>query len=232
MSVGKALSFGEISGLFGSLGIQSFGAALPEGRIHWMDKDGRVVAHGRCLAVLSHAPGNDSVMWAAGIPSFTDAGVPVVPHEGEHYLADTGPEQAEALALDAANKAGGLFAYQAPTGGGGVLWLAITEFVPGALDSDPDEAERRARGARDYAAQTLSAVAEVLGDPSRAHDAAALLRSFAGVLGKQIEFVVAGLPVADSLGVLAADALDWAQALPAEVTRVRASVEAAAKHWA
>jgi hypothetical protein len=231
MSVGKALSFGEVSGLFGTLAIQSFGAALPEGRIHWMDKDGNIVAHGRCLAILSFAATNNSVMWADGIPSFKDAGVPVVPHEGEHYVVDQGPEQAEALALEAANKAGAIFAYQAPTGGGGILWLAVTEFVPGSIATDPDEAARRERSARDYVGATLSGVSTALADGGDPAEAAALLRSFASVLSKQIEFVVAGLPVADGLQVLVDDAVAWADALPADAMRVQGAVKAAASHW-
>ena len=74
-----ALSFDEVQELFNTLGVQSFGAALPEGRIHWTNADGETVAHGRCQAVLSWAAANDSIMWADHIPHFGKAGVPCLP---------------------------------------------------------------------------------------------------------------------------------------------------------
>lgn len=126
------LSFEEIARLFTSLGVRDFGAALPEGRIQWMNAEGTVVANGRCVAVLSWAAPNQSIAWAEALPHFKDAGVPTVarPEGLPEYQVGVPEGLAEQLANRAAKDAAALFLYTAPTGGGSKLFLAVTAFEP------------------------------------------------------------------------------------------------------
>ena len=126
------MPFEEIQRLFTTLGVRDFGAALPEGRIQWMNADGAVVADGRCVAVLSWAAPNQSIAWAEALPHFKSAGVPTVarPEGLPEYQVGLPEGLAEQLANRAARDAGALFLYAAPTGGGSKLFLAVTEFTP------------------------------------------------------------------------------------------------------
>lgn len=136
------LSFEEIERLFSSLGVRDFGAALPEGRIQWMNAEGAVVANGKCVAVLSWAAPNQSIAWAEALPHFKEAGVPVVarPEGLSEYQVGVPEKLAEQLANRAARDAAAIFLYTAPTGGGSKLFLAVTEFVPVAGQVDAAEA--------------------------------------------------------------------------------------------
>lgn len=124
--------FQEIQSLFQSLGIRSFFAELPEGRISWVDAAGTVVAVGRCKAILSYAGRNMSVAWAWGIPALTAAGVPTVEKDEDVpvYLENVPRRNAELFAMRAALHDGAEFYYEAPTGEESVLFLAIHGFQP------------------------------------------------------------------------------------------------------
>lgn len=124
--------FEEIQRLFSSLGVRDFGAALPEGRIQWMNADGAVVATGRCVAVLSWAAPNQSIAWAEALPHFKSAGVPTLarPEGLPEYQVGVPETLAEQLASRSARDASAVFLYTAPTGGGSKLYLAVTEFTP------------------------------------------------------------------------------------------------------
>lgn len=128
----ELLSYDEIKGLFASLGVADFDAALPEGRIQWMEANGRVVATGRCAAILSWAAQNNSIAWAEALPHFQAAGVPTLtrPEGLPEYQAGVPENMAEQLAGRVARDHGALFLYAAPTGGGSKLYLAVTAFTP------------------------------------------------------------------------------------------------------
>lgn len=125
------LNYSEIESLFSSLNIQSFDAALPDGRISWLDGDERVVASGACQAILSWTGKNNSLMWAAAIPSFAEAGVPCLePPDEQTYQENVPEDDAEALARQAAQLVSAQFLYAAATGPDSKLFLAIRDFRP------------------------------------------------------------------------------------------------------
>jgi hypothetical protein len=131
------LSFEDIQARFVALGITDFSAALPEGRIQWLNRDGAVVAHGRCVAVLSYAGANQSIAWAEALPHFKEAHVPCVerPEGLPEYQLNITEAMAEQLASRVARNAGAVFLYPAKTGQGGILYLGITEFA--AVEASP-----------------------------------------------------------------------------------------------
>ncbi|MFT4980150.1 MAG: hypothetical protein ACI8S6_006062 [Myxococcota bacterium] len=123
------LNYTEIEALFTSLGIASFDAALPEGKIRWLDGDGKIVAAGRCQAILSWTGANDSLMWASAIPAFIETSVPCLPPpDAETYQDGVGEIEAEALARQSAQLTGAQFLYAAATGPESKLFLAIRDF--------------------------------------------------------------------------------------------------------
>jgi len=126
------LTYDDIERLFSELKIATFDAALPEGRIRWLDGGGRVVAAAECQAILSWSGKNSSLMWAEAIPSFQEAGVPCLPAADEDTPYQEGVEvvEAEALARQAAQLTGAQFLYPAKTGPDSTLFLAIRGFQP------------------------------------------------------------------------------------------------------
>jgi hypothetical protein len=226
------LAFKELQALFDSLGVKDFGAALPEGRIHWTDAGGKVVAHARCRAILSWASTNHSIMWAEAIASFQQAGVPCLPApEGEDpYVQDIDEDLAQELAGQSAQLVNAQFLYAAPTGGGGKLFLAVTDFTPGAMDEDPGQEARRIEAARGWAAERLVRLAALL-EQGEVDEVATLLGSLSGQARQQADFVVRGTDLAPRLSGLATQAMLWAQALPEHKDRVAYELKVAARGW-
>ena len=135
-------SFKDIQQTFESLGIQSFDADLPNGRIRWFDEAGVEVATGTCKAICSYASANMSLLWAQGLEHFVAAGVPMVERQ-EHLpmLMEKVPaKNAELFAMRAAERDGAQFYYAAPSGEGSSLYLAIHDFQPVMLSGTPAEA--------------------------------------------------------------------------------------------
>lgn len=228
----EPLTFPQVQELFESLGVKDFGAALPEGRIHWTSADGAVVAHARCRAILSWASTNHSIMWAEGIQGFTDAGVPCLPApEGEDpYVEDIDEDLAEELAGQSAQLVNAQFLYTAPTGGGGKLFLAVTEFTPGAPEPDPEEEGRRIEAARGWAAERLVRLGELLAQ-GEVDQVTTLLGSLSGQARQQADYVVRGTDLAPRLSGLATQAQLWANALPEHTDRVAYELGVAARGW-
>ncbi len=133
------LTFDEVARLFDELGIKNFNAALPEGRIEWLDASGVVVAHGRCMAILSWSGENNSLMWAEAIESYKASKVPCLPALDEDHPYEEGVDaaRAEELATQAAQLANAQFLYTAPTGPNSHLFLAIRDFQPGNTGGGP-----------------------------------------------------------------------------------------------
>ena len=229
---GTSLSFEEVQGLFETLGIKTFGAALPEGQIHWLDAAGAVVAHGRCEAILSYASNNDSVMWAARIPQLIEAGVPTVAPEAEvpDYMEDMEEHHAQALAADAARRAGAQFLYAAPTGNG-ALYLAIFEFTPGGLADNPMLVAHRESDARRLVFQGLSRAAKALEAEGAEAEAAELLGGLARTLRQQATFVLKGLAMGEQVEAMAGTAEGWQKVLPGGRETVLAEIKAIAGEW-
>ncbi len=229
----EPLKFKEVQALFDSLGIKDFAADLPEGRLHWTDAQGRRVASARCRAILSWAAANHSLMWAEGIESFRKAGVPCLPGpEGEPaYVEDIDQDQAQELAAQTAQLVGAQFLYAAPTGGGGLLYLAVSDFQPTGAAEDPDAAARRQEAARQWARERLLALRQRLLD-GQVEEAASLLVAFAGQARQQADFVVRGSELAPRLSGLATQATLWAQVLPDQKERVAYELEVASRGWA
>jgi len=211
--VPEPLSFEQVAILFESLGVHSFGAALPEGRIQWTNTEDEVVAHARCQAILSYASTNASVMWAEKIPSFTQAGVPCLPAPD-----DTGYEQgldeneAQELATQAAQLTNAQFLYAAPTGGGGKLFLAIRDFTPGKPEADPEADAKRLVSTMAWAQERLQQLSGLLSD-ERVEEAPGLLKAFASQAKQQADFVVPGTELAGRLIGLSVQATAWSTAL-------------------
>ncbi len=234
----EPLTFEQVATLFESLGIASFGAALPEGRIHWTNQAGDVVAHARCQAILSYAAANQSLMWAAGIASFQEAGVPCLPppDEDHPYEEDVGEDDAMDLATQAAQLVNAQFLYAAPTGGGGKLFLAIKDFTPGSPDADPDEERRRIEATRAWAHGKLTRLAgrlrQASGDDDAIAEVATLLRSLSGQADQQARFVVPGSELAPRLAGLATQTRMWAERLPGDLDQVAYALQVAGNGFA
>ena len=124
--------FAEIAEAFKTLGVKTFYAQLPEGRIAWVDENGQTVAQARCKAILSYATANQSVMWAWGLEHFAQAGVPTIAPDElvPVYMENVPQRNAEHLAMRAAEDDGAEFYYAAPSGEGSVLYLSIHDFTP------------------------------------------------------------------------------------------------------
>lgn len=227
----EPLTFDQVAELFDTLGVKSFGAALPEGRIHWTNADGAVVAHARCQAILSWAATNASVMWAEQIPSFQEAGVPCLPAPDEDgYQEGVDEAEAQELASQAAQLANAQFLYAAPSGGGGKLFLAIRGFVAGAPEADPEADDKRLASATAWVQTRLHQLSGLLADDSgdRALEAPGLLRAFADQCRQQAEFVVPGTELGTRLSGLSVQATTWATALSMDAShRPRVAYEMA-----
>ena len=124
--------FSEIQAAFKELGIKTFYAELPEGRISWVDDGDVTVARARCKAILSYVATNQSLKWAWGLEHFVTAGVPMVARDETMpvYMENVPLRNAEHLAMRAADEDGAEFYYAAPTGEGSFLYLAIHGFEP------------------------------------------------------------------------------------------------------
>lgn len=218
--------------MFDQLGVASFGAALPEGDIHWMDERGDIVARAKCAVVLSWAEGNRSIMWGTKLPGFAEAGVPVVPlPEGQdESVLDVDKDDAESIATGACMGGDAQFIYEAPTGGG-CLFLAVREFRPGAPNEDVAAGLKRLEKARAWAASTLANLANVLEEDATRSEAIESMGALGKNLRNQADLVIAGLPAAASVRMLAdrvedlqaiaeADPAGAAAALRAEVSEV------------
>lgn len=216
----ELISFEEIQKLFHTLGIRTFDAALPEGRITWLDEHRAPVAHGRCAAVLSWAASNQSLCWAEALPHFKSAGVPTVarPEGMPEYQEGVPGRFAENLAARAAQDTAAEFLYEAKTGGGGVLYLAISGFTPGAPEGDLGAPATRVAATRAWASIKLRQVGNHVA--SGASDSPALLRTFAAEAIQQAQYTVQGTPLAEELLQLAAQAEGWAAALPEDSAAV------------
>jgi hypothetical protein len=192
--------------MFDQLGVASFGAALPEGDIHWMDDRGNIVARAKCAVVLSWAEGNRSILWGTKLPGFAEAGVPVVPlPEGqEESVLDVDKDDAESIATSACIGTNDpfQFMYEAPTGGG-CLFLAVREFRPGAPNEDAAAGQKRLEKARAWAASTLANLANVLEEDATRSEAIAAMGALGKNLRNQADLVIAGLPAAASVRMLA-----------------------------
>ncbi len=209
----EPLTFDQVAEMFTSLGVKSFGAALPEGRIQWTNSDGEVVAYARCQAILSFAPANASLMWAEKIPSFVDAGVPCLPAPDDTgYQEGVDLTEAQEMAGQAAQLANAQFLYAAPTGGGGQLFLAIRDFSPGAPDADPEADARRIDASRRWAQERLHQISAVLSS-ERAEEAGSMLKTFAAQAKQHADFVVVGTPLASRLTGVSVQATTWSTAL-------------------
>lgn len=231
-SADAPLPFVAIRALFDSLGVQSFGAALPEGRIHWMNGNGDTVASARCKVVLSWAAGNDSILWATKVPGFAEAGIPVVPlPDGQDEMQEgVSREDAESIATAACMGTGVQFLYEAPTGGG-CLFLAIDHFTPGSPDEDPAAAAARLDNARSWAARNLASLAAALEEGQGSRESLGAMGAFAKDLRNQAALALTGLPGAADVQTLAervedlqaiaeADPAGAAAALRAEVAGI------------
>lgn len=203
-SADAPLPFVAIRAMFDSLGVATFGAALPEGRIQWMNGDGDVVASARCKVVLSWAAGNDSYLWATRLPGFAEAGVPVVelPDGEEESKVGVTKEEAESIATAACMNTGVQFMYEAPTGGG-CLFLAVEGFLPGAPDEDPSAAAARLDKARGWAARTLASIAAALEEGEGNRESVGAMGAFAKDLRNQADLALTGLPGAADVRTLA-----------------------------
>lgn len=224
----ELMPFEEVQRLFTTLGVRNFGAALPEGRIHWMDESGAVVAHARCAALLSWAAANRSVYWAEALAHFKTAGVPTVPRpEGlPEYQEGMTEQLAESLAARAAQDVSAEFLYTAPTGGGGKLYLAVMGFTPGA-DQDEVEPSRKVTATRAWVEAKLRQLGQSAGRGDA--DTADLLRAFAEESRRQSGQVVQGTDLAPALIELAADLERWAAGLPDANQSVSGALAAAAR---
>jgi hypothetical protein len=209
----EPLTFDQVSDLFESLGVKSFGAALPDGQIHWTNTEGEVVAHARCQAILSFAATNASVMWAEKIPSFTDAGVPCLPApDDDGYEEGVDETEAQELASQAAQLANAQFLYAAPTGGGGKLFLAIRGFTAGTPEPQEGEEQRRLDATTSWVQERLQQLSKILSS-DRADEAAGLLTAFADQAKQHATFVVPGSELAGRLTGLSIQATTWGTAL-------------------
>ncbi|HCH66095.1 MAG: hypothetical protein CL927_04315 [Deltaproteobacteria bacterium] len=214
----EPLTFDQVSELFESLGVSSFGAALPEGQIHWTNTEGEIVAHARCQAILSFAATNASVMWAEKIPSFTDAGVPCLPApDDEGYQEGLDEAEAQELASQAAQLVNAQFLYAAPTGGGGKLFLAIRGFTAGTPEPDEHEEERRLAATTGWVQERLHQMSALLAS-DRAEEAPGLLKGFADQAKQHATFVVPGSELAGRLTGLSIQATTWGTALSLDPT--------------
>jgi hypothetical protein len=115
---------------FSTLGVATYRAALPEGRIEWLNGDGVAVASGSCRVIASYAA-DRSFQWGWANKDLVAAGVPVIQKgDGEPRLSDLDAEEAEALAYDAAVGAGCAFVYRAKAGAV-TIFLGISDFQAG-----------------------------------------------------------------------------------------------------
>lgn len=227
----ELMPFEEVQRLFTTLGVRNFGAALPEGRIQWMDESGAVVAHAECAALLSWAAGNRSICWAEALPHFKQAGVPTVPRpEGLPEFQEAMTESlAESLAARAAQDFQAEFLYAAPTGGGGKLYLAVRGFTPGSSTDEVDPA-RKVAATRAWIEARLRQLGAGTGRGDA--DAADLLRAFAEECRRQSSQVVTGTPLAAQLVELSADLDRWAAGLPDARDGVSGALAAASRAFA
>lgn len=225
----ELLTFEDVQRLFSTLGVQNFGAALPEGRIQWMDASGQVVAQGRCAAVLSWAAANQSICWADSMPHFQSAGVPVLlrPEGLPPYQEGMDLNFAQNLAARAAQGTGAQFLYQAKTGGGGQLFLAISEFTPGSGDGAAEDVGQRMAHMSAWLVMRLGSLADHI--EKGANNGPDRLKAFAGEARNQADYALRGTALADQLRALASDAERWAEALPDGVVAVVGALRAAAK---
>jgi hypothetical protein len=184
--------FDSIAHQMDALGVQSFGADLQGGRIHWMDGSNAVVAHGRCKAILSFAATNNSYLWLSAHSQYQ--GVPKVmkPEGAEGYREGVTEAEARAVAVEAAIADGAAYMYAAPMGGGGFVYLAVHDLAFGPLTLSPEEQLHKTRAAMQYVVHKVDALLSIAARP----DFDTVLYAFLRDMEAQYRYVLKGLPAA------------------------------------
>jgi hypothetical protein len=209
-----------------------FGANLAAGKIYWTDKDGSVVAHAECKAVLSWAATNNSAMWAFAIGQFQDAGVPVVKPVDikSDYIGNINDEQAAEFAAQTALNAGAQYLYRAANGANG-LYLAVYNFREESITLSADDHRRKRNSSINYIIQMVSNLAEILSNKKRTDEAIGLMKHFSDALNQQISVVLKDEDLKEEAAKLQRSIAVWVNMLPDKRKDVLAFMKQATSKW-
>lgn len=209
-----------------------FGANLAGGKIYWTDKEGLVVAHAECKAILSWAATNNSAMWAFAIGQFQDAGVPVVSPVDikSDYIGNINDAQAEEFAAKAASDAGAQYIYRAANGANG-LYLAVYNFKIETIELSSEDHLRKRKSSINYIVQMITNLAEILSNKKRVNEAINLMKHFSDALNQQISVVLKDDDLKEEAGKLQRSINAWLNLLPEKRNDVLAFMKQAASKW-
>jgi hypothetical protein len=214
------------------LQVYGFGANLAGGKIHWTDKEGKVVAHAEIKAVLSWAATNNSAMWAYAISQFQDAKVPVIKPKNvkSDYIGDINDAKAAEMASEVAAEAEAEFVYRASNGANG-LYLAVFNFKKESIELNAEDIARKRKSAIGYVVQMLGNISEILSNKKRADEAINLLKHFDEALSQQLQQLSKDEDLGEEGIKLKKSIQTWLSMMPEKRDDVLAFLKQAASKW-
>jgi hypothetical protein len=214
------------------LQVDGFGANLAGGKIHWTDKEGKVVAHAEIKAVLSWAATNNSAMWAYAISQFQDAKVPVIKPKNvkSDYIGDINDAKAAELASEVAAEAEADFIYRASNGANG-LYLAVFNFKKESIELNAEDIARKRKSAIGYVVHMLGNISEILSNKKRADEAINLLKHFDEALSQQLQQLTKDEDLGEEGIKLKKSIQTWLSMMPEKRDDVLAFLKQAASKW-
>lgn len=191
----------EVAAKFDSLGIKSFGADLPAGKIHWVNAQGEIVARGDCKAVISFAGTNNSYIWLSTMAQYESVPTLPIPEGSAPYVEPATETEARAAATLAAIGDKADYLYAAPVGGGGYVYLAVYNLRFEEQPSQEPVNSSQVGHVWEYIATTTDMLMELHGTPKFTASYRAFMENLHTFAGQ----TMGDLPAADVMRQLATD---------------------------
>lgn len=188
--------YDAIAAKFEELHVESFGADLPNGKIHWTNSAGERVAQGDCKVTISFAGTNNSYIWMSTMAQYKDVPKIPLPAGMPKYVESTTEERARNIATSAAAKDGADYLYAAPVGGGGFVYIAVYKLVFTVEKDTPEEEAAKKKAAWSFLADKI----EMLIDAIDVNDFPKIFDAFIADARNQAKYVLFGLSEANSVG--------------------------------
>lgn len=192
-------NFEAVKAKFEELRVESFGADLPNGKIHWTNSSGERVAQGDCKVTISFAGTNNSYIWMSTMAQYKNVPKIPIPAGMPKYVESTTEERARKIAEDAALKDGADFLYAAPVGGGGFVYIAVYKLVFTVEKDTPEIEASKKKAVWEFIVNKLDSLMPIV----EGNDFAALFEAFIVELRNQAKYVLYGLSEAQAIGAFA-----------------------------
>ncbi len=191
--------YAAIAAKFEELHVESFGADLPNGKIHWTNSAGERVAQGDCKVTISYAGTNNSYIWMSTMAQYKNVPKIPLPAGMPKYVESTTEERARKIAENAAAADGADYLYAAPVGGGGFVYIAVYKLVFTVEKDTPEVEAAKKKAAWEFLAERIT----VLIDAIEINDFPKLFDAFIVDARNQAKYVLFGLQEAHAVAAFA-----------------------------